>query len=59
MTNIHNLPLNLNLRWDSSVDIYKVEEDLSVREIIEKYCKSQLEQITTPTHSVEESQVGR
>jgi cation diffusion facilitator family transporter len=40
---------------DSFVDIYKVEEDSSMRDIIEKYQNNQLEQITSPTHSVEET----
>ncbi|NWF75641.1 MAG: cation diffusion facilitator family transporter [Nitrospirae bacterium] len=37
------------------VDIYKTEEGCSVREIIEKYRKNQIERITLPTHSVEEA----
>ena len=44
---------------DNFVDIYKIEEELSVKEAIERYRNNQLEQITTPTHSVEESQVGK
>ncbi len=40
---------------DNFVDIYKVEEDSSVREIVENYRNNQLEQITSPTHSVEET----
>jgi cation diffusion facilitator family transporter len=40
---------------DSFVDIYKVEEDSSMRDIIEKYHNNKLEQITSPTHSVEET----
>jgi cation diffusion facilitator family transporter len=42
---------------DSFVDIYKVEEDSSMRDIIEKYHNNKLEQITSPTHSVEETQL--
>lgn len=44
---------------DNFVDIYKVEEGLSVKEIIEKYRSNQVEQIAMPTHSVEESQVEK
>jgi len=40
---------------DNFVDIYKVEEDSSIREIAAHYCNNQLEQITSPTHSVEET----
>jgi cation diffusion facilitator family transporter len=40
---------------DNFVDIYKVEEDSSMRNIIEKYHNNKLEQITSPTHSVEET----
>jgi cation diffusion facilitator family transporter len=39
---------------DSFVDIYKAEENFTIREIVEKYLNNQLEQITSPTHSVEE-----
>ncbi|NWF52775.1 MAG: cation diffusion facilitator family transporter [Nitrospirae bacterium] len=42
---------------DSFVDIYKAEEDSSIRYIVEKYHNNQLEQITSPTHSVEETQL--
>jgi len=40
---------------DNFVDIYKAEEVLTVREIIEKYRNKQIKQVTAPTHSVEES----
>jgi cation diffusion facilitator family transporter len=40
---------------DNFVDIYKVEEDSSMRDIIKKYHNNKLEQITSPTHSVEET----
>jgi len=40
---------------DNFVDIYKAEEGFSIREIIENYRNNQLEQITSPTHSVEEA----
>ena len=41
------------------VDIYKIEEGLSVGEVIEGYRNNQLRQITAPTHPVEESQVRK
>jgi cation diffusion facilitator family transporter len=37
------------------VDIYKVEEFFSVKDVLEKYHARQLEQLNTPTHAVEES----
>jgi predicted Fe-Mo cluster-binding NifX family protein len=37
------------------VDIYKVEDTLSVGEVLRKYQARQLEPLTMPTHSVEES----
>jgi len=42
---------------DSFVDIHKVEVNFSVKEAIDKYRKHQLEAITFPTHSLEESLV--
>ena len=42
---------------DNFVDIYKIGEGLSVREVIERYRNNQLKEITAPTHPVEESQV--
>ena len=43
---------------DNFVDIYRVEGDLSVREVIEKYHNKQLEPLVTSTHPVEESKTG-
>jgi len=44
---------------DNFIDIYQIEdENLSVREVIDRYQKNQLSRITTPTHSVEEAEVG-
>jgi cation diffusion facilitator family transporter len=42
---------------DNFVDIYKAEEDSSIKEIVEKYHNNQIEQISSPTHSVEETHV--
>ena len=41
---------------DNFVDIYKIDEDLTVKEVIKKYRGNQLEQIVAPTHSLDESQ---
>ena len=42
---------------DNFLDIYKIQEGLSVREVLERYSNNQLEQMTRPTHSVEDAQV--
>ena len=42
---------------DNLVDIYKTEEGLSVKKVMQRYRLNQLELITEPTHPVEESQV--
>ncbi|MDY6970040.1 MAG: cation diffusion facilitator family transporter [Spirochaetota bacterium] len=44
---------------DNFIDIYKIEENLSVRAVIDKYTNGELKQINMPTHSVEESQIGK
>lgn len=44
---------------DNFVDIYKIEEGLTVKEVMERYRSNQAEQITKPTHSAEESQVEK
>lgn len=41
---------------DSFVDIYKIEEGLSVNEVIDGYFNSRFEKIVKPTHSLESSQ---
>jgi len=41
------------------VDIYKIEEGCSIREVMERYRNNQLEQITTPTHPIEDSLVEK
>ena len=42
---------------DNFVDIYRIEEGLSVKEVIESYRQNKLQQIVRPTHPFEESQV--
>ena len=44
---------------DNFVDIYKIEEGLSVSKIIKQYRSNQLEKILKPTHSVEESEAEK
>ena len=51
--------ISFHMLKDNFVDIYRVEEGLTVREILERYHKEHLEEITMPTHSVEESQVEK
>ena len=51
--------ISFHMLKDSFIDVYKVEEGLSVKEVIEKYQNNQITQITTSTHSVEESQIEK
>ncbi|NOX97564.1 MAG: cation diffusion facilitator family transporter [Nitrospirae bacterium] len=44
---------------DNFVDIYRIEEGLTAKEVIERYRSNQAEQVIKPTHSAEESQVER
>lgn len=48
--------LSFYMLKDNFVDIYKVKEDSTVRDIVEKYRDKKLEETTVPTHPVEESQ---
>lgn len=41
---------------DNFIDIYKIEEGLAVKEVIDKYLSGEVKQITAPTHPVEESE---
>lgn len=43
---------------DNFVDIYKVDENTVVKDIIEKYHNNQLVPLVTPTHPVEESKTA-
>lgn len=51
--------ISFHVLKDNLVDIYKTKEGLSVNEIINSYRLNQLQPLTGPTHSVEESQVSR
>lgn len=44
---------------DSFVDIFKIEEGSSVKEVLKRYHENQLEEILAPTHPVEESMVEK
>lgn len=44
---------------ENFVDIYKAYKDITVREILEKYNNNLLEQITSPTHPLDESLVDK
>jgi cation diffusion facilitator family transporter len=47
--------ISFHMLRDNFVGIYKTEEGLSVKDIINKYRNQQIEQITKPTHCIEES----
>jgi len=48
--------LSFYMLKENFVDIYKIDENLSVRETIGRYRSGKLEKITAPTHPIEESQ---
>ena len=48
--------ISFHMLRDNFVDIYKTDEGLSVKDIIKKYRNQKIEQITAPTHNIEESQ---
>ena len=47
--------LSFYMLKNNFVDIYKINEDSIVKEVIEQYRSNQLEQIVAPTHSLDES----
>ncbi len=47
--------LSFYMLKNNFVDIYKVQEDFSVKEVIERYKNKQLEPIIEPTHPLEKS----
>jgi cation diffusion facilitator family transporter len=51
--------ISFHMLKDNLVDIYKAEEDISVREVVERHRLKKLQPLTVPTHSVEESQVAK
>ena len=48
--------ISFHMLRDNFVDIYKTDEGLSVKDVIKKYRNQKIEQITAPTHCIEESQ---
>ncbi len=47
--------ISFHMLKDNFVDIYKIEEGLTVKEVIEKYRSGQLKHVTMPTRAIEES----
>ena len=50
--------LSFYMLKDNFVDIYRAEENSTVKDVMEKYRDNKLELVTSPTHLLEESQVG-
>lgn len=50
--------LSFYMLKDNFVDIYRAEENTTVKDVMEKYRDNKLELVTSPTHLLEESQVG-
>jgi len=48
--------LSFYMMKENFIDIYSVDEELTVREIIQAYRENRLSRLTTPTHSLEESE---
>jgi cation diffusion facilitator family transporter len=44
---------------DNFVDIYQIEVDTTVKEVIERYRRGELKKIIAPTHQLEESEVEK
>jgi cation diffusion facilitator family transporter len=51
--------LSFHMLKDNFVDIYSVQEHMTVQEVIDKYRAGELAQITAPTHGLEESQITK
>jgi cation diffusion facilitator family transporter len=50
--------LSFYMLKDNFVDIYRAEENSTVKDVMEKYRDNKLELVTSPTHLLEESLVG-
>lgn len=50
--------LSFYMLKENFIDIYSVDEELTVREIIQAYRENRLSRLTTPTHSLEESETA-
>ncbi len=48
--------LSFYMLKNNFVDIYRIEEGITVREALQRYKKGELQKISQPTHSLEESQ---
>ena len=51
--------LSFHMLKDNFVDIYHVQEHIDVQEVIDTYRNGELEQITAPSHGLEESQITK
>ena len=51
--------ISFHMLKNNFVDIFKANEDLSVKEIVERYHNQDLDPITEPTHSMEDAQISR
>jgi cation diffusion facilitator family transporter len=49
--------LSFHMLKDNFVDIYRVQEHMTVQEVLNDYRADKLAQITAPTHGLEESQI--
>lgn len=47
--------LSFYMLKENFIDIYSVDEELTVRDIIQAYRENQLSRLTSPTHLLEES----
>lgn len=50
--------ISFHILKDNFVDIYRAEENMTVRDIVERYRNGRVSLLTAPTHPVEESQTG-
>ncbi len=48
--------ISFHMLKDNFVDIYNIEEGITVKEVIERYRKGDLKRIAAPTHPVEEAE---
>ncbi len=51
--------ISFHMLKDNFVDIYQIEADTTVKDVIERYRRGELKTITAPTHQLEESEVEK
>ncbi len=49
--------ISFSMLHDHFVEIFKINEDITVAEVVDLYRNDQLEQITKPTHSIDDAEV--